>query len=125
MTMGDFVEPHKVIVSTEIIALSLEFLGVVVITLSFIHAIVRSLMHFRQRKEDAYELLRTYLGKALLVGLEFFVAADIIRTVLIEPTMESIVSLGMLIIVRTFLGWSISVEIEGCWPWQMAQIKKG
>jgi uncharacterized membrane protein len=47
------------------------------------------------------------------------VAADIIRTVLIDPSIESIMALGLLVMVRILLGWSIAVEIEGCWPWQV------
>jgi uncharacterized membrane protein len=99
-------------------------MGVAVITFAFLHAIVRGLLHFRRRREDAYKLLKTYIGKAMQLGLEFLVAADIIKTVLIEPTREGILSLGLLIVVRTFLSWSIAVEIDGCWPWQMAKNKR-
>jgi uncharacterized membrane protein len=58
------------------------------------------------------------LGKALLLGLEILVAADIVRTVALEATLESILTLGLLVLVRTFLSWSLTVEIEGRWPWQ-------
>jgi uncharacterized membrane protein len=108
----------------EFIASALELLGVGVITFSFVHAIIRALLHFGQKRADAYELLKSYIGKALLLGLEFLVAADIIRTVLIEPTMQSIATLGLLITVRTFLGWSLAVEMDGCWPWQKAKNKE-
>jgi uncharacterized membrane protein len=97
---------------------------VAVITFAFAHALIRSLLHFGQKREDAYERLKVYIGKALLLGLEFLVAADIIRTVTIEPTREGILSLGLLIVVRIVLGWSIAVEIEGCWPWKAAQREK-
>lgn len=116
-------EPHAAIKSIEWIALSLEMLGVAVIALVFAHAIVRALLHFGQKRENAYELLRIYVGKGLLLGLEFLVAADIIRTVSIEPTIEGIGGLGMLIIVRFFLGSSITLETEGRWPWQPAKNK--
>jgi uncharacterized membrane protein len=108
----------------EWVARGLELIGVAVVGLAFVHAIVRGLVNFGQRRQQAYERLRTYLGQALLLGLEFLVAADIIRTVLIEPTREGILSLGMLIAVRIVLGWSIAVEIEGCWPWQVAKRKQ-
>ncbi|MEI8185850.1 MAG: DUF1622 domain-containing protein [Chlorobiaceae bacterium] len=116
-------EPQEAIQCIEFIALSLEILGVIVITLSFFYALVRALLHFRQRREDAYERLKTYMSKALLLGLEFLVAADIISTVLTRRTIQGIASLGLLIIVRTFLGWSLAVEMDGCWPWQKAQNK--
>ena len=59
-----------------------------------------------------------HLGRGLLLGLEILVAADIIRTVALEPTLASIAALGLLVLIRTFLGWSLTVEIEGRWPWQ-------
>jgi len=108
----------------ESIALGIEILGVAVIGFAFLHAIIRGILHFSRRKEDAFERLKIYIGKALQLGLEFLVAADIIRTVTIEPTREGLLSLGLLIVVRTVLSWSITVEIEGCWPWQVAKNKK-
>jgi uncharacterized membrane protein len=113
-----------VITAIEYVARALEIIGVAVIALAFAHAMIRAAMHFGKRREDAYERLKVYIGKALLLGLEFLVAADIIRTVIIEPTREGILSLGLLIVVRIVLGWSIAVEIEGCWPWQVAARRK-
>jgi uncharacterized membrane protein len=113
-------DPEKVNMGIEFIARVLEVLGVAVIALAFAHAMLRGILHFGQRREDAYERLKRYLGKALLLGLELLVAADIIQTVTIDPTLDRLLSLGLLIIVRIVLGWSIAVEIEGCWPWQVA-----
>ena len=117
-------DPEKVNCGIELIARAIEIVGVAVIALAFLHAMIRAAMHFGQKREDAYERLRVYLGRALLLGLEFLVAADIIQTVTIEPTRESLLSLGLLIVVRIVLGWSIAVELEGCWPWQVAARKK-
>jgi len=117
-------EPNGTIKIIELVAMILEVMGVAVIALAFLYATVRSLLYFRG-KEGAYERLKSFIGKALQLGLEFLIAADIIRTVSVRPTMESIMSLGLLIVVRTFLSWSITVEIEGCWPWQMAKMRKG
>jgi uncharacterized membrane protein len=110
--------------SIELVAKGLEYFGVAVISIAFIFALIRSLLHFGQRKEGTFERLKGFIGKALQLGLEFLVAADIIRTVTMEPTREGILALGMLIVVRTFLSWSITVEIEGCWPWQVSKLKK-
>ena len=118
-------EPKWTIQAVESIALGLEISGVAVIAIAFLHATIRSLLHIRQRKPNAYERLKIYIGRALQLGLEFLVAADVIRTVTIEPTRERLLLLGLLIVVRTFLSWSITVEIEGCWPWQIAKNKKG
>jgi uncharacterized membrane protein len=118
---GEHMESNAVTQSVELIVQGLEILGIAVIGIAFPYATIRGLMHIRQRKLDAYQQLKIFIGKALQLGLEFLVAADIIRTVTIEPTREGIVSLGLLILVRTFLSWSITVEIEGCWPWQIAR----
>ena len=66
----------------------------------------------------AYESYKHQLGKALLLGLELLVAADVVRTVALEPTVNNLVVLALLVFVRTFLSWAMSVEIEGRWPWQ-------
>jgi len=105
----------------EFTATGLESIGVAVIAFAFLHAMARAALQFRQRREGAYERLRMYIGKALLLGLEFLVAADIIRTVTVEPTREDVLSLGLLVVVRIVLSWSIAVEIEGCWPWRVAE----
>jgi uncharacterized membrane protein len=58
------------------------------------------------------------MGRSLLLGLEFLVAGDVVRTVALEPTLNNVAVLGLLVLIRTFLGWSLAVEIEGRWPWQ-------
>ncbi|HEV7779400.1 MAG TPA: DUF1622 domain-containing protein [Luteibacter sp.] len=64
-----------------------------------------------------YELYKRRLGRALLLCLEILVAADIIRTVALDSTWRSVLSLGLLVLVRTFLSWSLILEVEGRWPW--------
>lgn len=66
----------------------------------------------------AYSYLRKGFGRAILVGLELLVAADIIRTVAIEPSLQNVAVLGLIVVIRTFLSWSLDVEINGQWPWQ-------
>ena len=74
---------------------------------------------FYPREGDHYQNLKVSLGRALLLGLEILVAADIIRTVALEATLESVAVLGLLVLIRTFLSWALVVEIEGRWPWQL------
>lgn len=114
-------ESNGLIHAIEFIAQGLELFGVAVIAVAFLHAIFRGILHFSQKKEEWFENLKIYIGKALQLGLEFLVAADIIRTVTTQPTRENLLSLGILVVVRTFLSWSITVEIEGCWPWQVSK----
>jgi uncharacterized membrane protein len=73
----------------------------------------------------AYARLRTFLGRSLLLGLEFLVAGDIIKTVAVEPTFDSVIVLAIIVLVRTVLSLSIDVEIDGRWPWQAAARTSG
>ncbi|MDQ4088552.1 MAG: DUF1622 domain-containing protein [Pseudomonadota bacterium] len=66
----------------------------------------------------AYRHLRSNLGRSILLGLELLVAADIINTVAVEPTLESLAVLAGIVLIRTFLSFALEVEIEGRWPWQ-------
>jgi len=118
-------EPNGINQGIEFIARVLEILSVAVIAISFSHGMIISLQNFVTKKLDAFANLKIRIGQALQLALEFLIAADIIRTVIIKPTREGIVLLGLLIVVRTFLSWSITVEIEGCWPWQVAKNRKG
>jgi uncharacterized membrane protein len=68
--------------------------------------------------EDPYRLFRRRLGRAILLGLELLVAADIIRTVAVAPTFESVGVLAVIVAIRTFLSFSLELELEGRWPWQ-------
>jgi uncharacterized membrane protein len=70
------------------------------------------------RKAGVYEEFRRFLGRSILLGLELLVAADIIRTVAISPTLESVAALAVIVLIRTFLSWSLELEITGRWPWQ-------
>ena len=69
-------------------------------------------------RDDAYRRCRQSLGRAILLGLEFLVAGDIIRTVAISPTFTSVGVLAIIVVIRTFLSATLTVEIEGRWPWQ-------
>ena len=58
------------------------------------------------------------MGRGLLLGLDLLIAADVIRTVTLQPTLDNVAALGLLVLVRTFLSWSLMVELHGRWPWQ-------
>jgi uncharacterized membrane protein len=72
----------------------------------------------RDRAQVAYRVYRQQVGKAILLGLEFLVAADIIRTVAVAPTFAGVGVLAILVVVRTFLSFTLDVELSGTWPWQ-------
>ena len=117
-------ESTEVIRGVELMARALELFGVAVVAVAFIYGTIRALFHCKQRDPHAYQRLKIFVGRGLQLGLEFLVAADIISTITIDPNREAIVSLGLLIIVRTLLSWSITMEMEGCWPWQVARVEK-
>ncbi len=105
-----------IVVISEVI----DFTGVVIIALGAVIGIIlcaRDLIR-QERGVTAYNHLRTFLGRSLLLGLEFLVAGDIIRTVAVSPTFTSVGVLAAIVAVRTFLSFSLSVELEGRWPWQ-------
>ena len=98
-------------------------IGVVILGALFAAGVfARSVLLGRKRQseneEDPVATFRRMLGRAILTGLELLVAADIIRTVAIDPTLESVAVLGVIVLIRTFLSFSLEVEIDGRWPWQ-------
>jgi uncharacterized membrane protein len=102
----------------EFVSVGIEILAVVIMMFFIIVGTVNWIIHSMKNKLEAYKRYRIVLGRTLLIGLELLVAADIIRTVALDATLLSLGLLGGLVVVRTFLGWSIIVELEGRWPWQ-------
>ena len=102
-------------------AWSIELLAVGIIIgftlIATINWFYQMLAH-RQLIVAQYQRYRDRLGRSLLLGLEILVAADVVRTVALEPTLINILGLGLLVVIRTFLSWSIVLEIEGRWPWE-------
>lgn len=101
----------------ETVGLVIDGIGVLAIIVGIVVATVRFATH-AGREADRFRQYRQDLGRGILLGLEFLVAADIIRTVAVEPTLESVVVLGLIVLIRTFLSMALEVELEGRWPWQ-------
>ena len=96
---------------------TMEMAAVLVIVVALAHATGRYLLDLGRHRADAYKQLKTYIGKALLLALEVLIAADIVETVVLDRTLDNVLLLALLVLVRTFLSWSVVVEIEGHWPW--------
>lgn len=106
--------------TAEIAALTAELIGVGLLVILSILALARGVVD-RFRGGDpakAFSALRRRLGRGILMGLEFLVAADIIHTVVIQLTMEAVAVLAGIVLIRTFLSFALEVEITGKWPWQ-------
>jgi uncharacterized membrane protein len=96
-----------------------EVAAIAVLVAGFCAGVVKALRaRFGGREEQSYVILRRYFGRSILLGLEILVAADLIRTVAVDQTWENVLSLGLIVLIRTFLSFSLEVEMDGVWPWR-------
>ena len=108
--------------SMELVAQFFEAIGAVVLVAGLVLSAglaIRSLSRTRS-PQAAYRVLRRSFGGAIILGVEVLVAADLVRTVAIAPTIENAVSLGIIVLIRTVLSFSLETEIEGVVPWRRA-----
>jgi uncharacterized membrane protein len=97
-----------------------EVAGVGVLVVGSVLAFARFAIElFGRPFAEAYEGVRQGVGRAILLGLEILIIADIVRTITIDPTLESVITLGVLVLVRTFLSFSLEIELEGVVPWRL------
>lgn len=109
----------------KVVVYILELIGVSVISIGILIALIWLIYRLISRKlNKTFDLFKSLITKSLFIGLEILVAADIIRTVTIDPTFESLIGLGILILIRTFISWTLILEMEGRWPWQ-PKVKEG
>jgi uncharacterized membrane protein len=103
-------------------AQAFEGLGALILTIGLLWSVVRAVLAWRRSgsPQRAYTALRQAFGATLLLGLEILVAADLIRTVAVAPTLENVLVLGMIVLIRTFLSFSLEIEIGGVLPWRRA-----
>jgi uncharacterized membrane protein len=106
----------------EHIARGFEVIGAAVLVFGLAWAAVLGILVWRRTRDGrrAYNTLRRSIGAVLLLGLEVLVAADLVQTVSVEPTIESVTVLGIIVLIRTVLSFSLEVEIEGIPPWRRA-----
>ncbi|MCU1513252.1 MAG: hypothetical protein JWO10_342 [Microbacteriaceae bacterium] len=109
----------------EVVGRFIDAAGVVAIVAGALLAMVFAVTRAVQRQSEIYGRFRRFLGRSILLGLELLVAADIIRTVAVTPTLESVAVLGVIVLIRTFLSFSLELEITGRWPWQKPPAGQG
>jgi len=98
-----------------------EAAGVIVLAVGSLIAAARYLLAVGRRRgthREAYERVRQDVGRSILLGLEILIIADIVQTITIDPTLESALTLGVIVLVRTFLSFSLEIELEGIVPWR-------
>ncbi len=101
-----------------IVSLVLDSVGAAVITLGAIYALAKGARKPAGEAADRYRTLRVDIGRAILLGLEFLIAGDIIRSVVVDPDFTNVGVLALIVLVRTFLSMTLQLEVEGRWPWQ-------
>ena len=104
-----------VAVGIEAIAIGIIVAGAITTTIIFVVRVIKE-----GALEDCYRRFRSDFGKAILLGLEFLIASDIVGTVAVGPTYSDLGILALLVVIRTFLSFSLELEITGRWPWQPA-----
>jgi uncharacterized membrane protein len=103
----------------EYAGVAVEIAGILIILIGLVFATGSAGLRLaREGRMAAYHDYRHLVGRSILLGLEFLVAGDIIRTVAVEPTLQSLAVLGGIVLIRTFLSMTLEVELEGRWPWQ-------
>lgn len=102
----------------KITARVIEIAGILVMLGGAIFASINYIRSYKHETKITYDAFRRQLGRSILLGLEFLVAGDIIATVAVEPTMESVSVLGLIVLIRTFLSFSLEIELEGKLPWR-------
>lgn len=99
-------------------ATGFEIVGVATMVIATLYSGISVALSLRQLGRRAFHVLRQRVGRGILLGLELLVAADIIRTVSHVPTLRAVVVLGLIVLIRTFLSFTLEAELEGRWPWQ-------
>jgi uncharacterized membrane protein len=106
----------------ELVVHGFEIAGVLVLVIGAVAAFASALMTARHSGTAvAYERARRDVGRAILLGLELLIIADIVLTITVDPTLESALALGLIVVVRTFLSFSLEVELEGALPWRRSR----
>lgn len=106
--------------AVELVGKGIDTAGVAVMVTGALLATGRAAASGASRQPDVYRRFRQQLGRSILLGLELLVAADIIRTVAVTPSLGSVLVLALIVAIRTFLSFSLELEITGRWPWQNA-----
>lgn len=99
------------------IAKAVEAVGVAILVVGGIGAFAVAARQVFSHTAGAYTALRGNLGRVILLGLEVLIIGDIIRTIVVDPSLESVGVLGLIVLIRIVLSFSLEVEIDGAWPW--------
>jgi uncharacterized membrane protein len=102
-----------------------EAFGGAIMVVGGLVAFVRYGWQVASRRDDPYRQLRANLGRVILLGIEVLIIADIIRTIVVDQSLESVAVLGAIVVIRIVLSFSLEVEIDGAWPWNRWKLQPG
>jgi len=108
----------------ETVGKAVDGVGVAVIAAGVLISAVIAIVGVTRQTPDVYRRLREQMGRSILLGLEFLIAGDIIRTVAVTPDLRSLAVLGGIVAIRTFLSFTLQLEVTGYWPWQSARARR-
>ena len=106
------------------VARVIEGAGVVIMASGLAAVLVRYAYDLVRKGSGSYRDLRVNLGRVILLGLEILIVGDIIRTIIVETSVESVLVLGLIVVIRTVLSFALEVEISGSWPWQQRRTEQ-
>ena len=120
LAAADSAEPSAFAAVMDHVAQAFEALGALILVIGVIWSLVLAVLAWRRSgsPQRAYAAVRQGFGGTLLLSLEVLVAADLIRTVAVSPTLDNVLVLGLIVLIRTFLSFSLEIEIDGCPPWR-------
>jgi uncharacterized membrane protein len=107
------------------VARAIEGVGVVIMAIGLAGVLVRYGYDVVRQGTRSFQQLRVNLGRVILLGLEILIVGDIIRTIIVETSVQSVLVLGLIVVIRTVLSFALEVEISGAWPWQQRSRSDG
>jgi uncharacterized membrane protein len=105
------------------VARVIEGTGVVIMAVGLAVVLIRYVYDVLRKGAGSYQQLRVSLGRVILLGLEILIVGDIVRTIIVQTSVESVLVLGLIVVIRTVLSFALEVEISGAWPWQKRPVK--
>jgi uncharacterized membrane protein len=107
-----------------VVARVIEGAGVVIMSIGLAAVLLRYVYDVFRKGAGSYRDLRVNLGRVILLGLEILIVGDIVRTIIVETSVESVLVLGLIVVIRTVLSFALEVEISGSWPWQQGRTEQ-
>jgi len=104
--------------AAEIVSSFIELFAIILIAATVIIIIINNFIHLVKKDETKFKVWKSRTWRGIQGGLDLFVAADLLSTITVDRTFQSVLTLGILLVIRTFISWSIEIEFDGCWPWQ-------